>query len=244
MNSNYTYYFEPKKISTYSNVLENLNAPRDVKRRNTEKVPNLFGQHNHPKAQNEENSGSKARFIRRNECNQNAQNNQDMPSANKFNNRTRNYNIPHIYSLSSKKESTQKKKENSNVNIDAIKLKFGLIDLISNNGSNNGSSKVKSNRDNISYYSNISKNRAKIESDSVKEIIEKVANDAVAKIANENKKYLTDINNTFDKFLKELKTQTDINNTFDKFLKELKTQNTSFLGSLNSLFSKYFKKQK
>ena len=139
-----------------------------------------------------------------------------MPSANKFNNRTRNYNIPHIYSLSSKKESTQKKKENSNVNIDAIKLKFGLIDLISNNGSNNGSSKVKSNRDNISYYSNISKNRAKIESDSVKEIIEKVANDAVAKIANENK----------------------------KFLKELKTQNTSFLGSLNSLFSKYFKKQK
>ena len=205
MNSNYTYYFEPKKISTYSNVLENLNAPRDVKRRNTEKVPNLFGQHNHPKAQNEENSGSKARFIRRNECNQNIQNNQDMPSANKFNNRTRNYNIPHIYSLSSKKESTQKKKENSNVNIDAIKLKFGLIDLISNNGSNNGSSKAKSNKDNISYYSNISNNRAKIESDSVKKIIEKIANDAVGKIADENKKNLTNINKTFDTLIKEFK---------------------------------------
>ena len=113
MNSfNYAYYPVKKNIIRSSNYLENLNAPRNVKRRNTEKVPNQFGQQNHPKAQNEENLGSKARFIRRNECNQKDQNSQDMPSANNFNNktRTRNYPIVHIYSPSSKRESTQKKK--------------------------------------------------------------------------------------------------------------------------------------
>ena len=68
---NYAYYFGKKKISSSSNYLESFNAPRNVKRRNKEKAPNQFGQQNHPKAQNEENSGSKARFIRRNECNQN-----------------------------------------------------------------------------------------------------------------------------------------------------------------------------
>ena len=223
---NYTYYLEPKKISTSSNYLESFNAPRNVKRRNKEKVPNLFGHNYHPEAQNEENTGSKARFIRRNECNnQNDQNNKDMSSANKFNNRTRNYPIAHIYSLSSKRESTQKKKEKGNANIYATKLKFGLSDLISNNGANNGSSKVKSNKDNISYYSNISNNRATIESDSIKKIIEKIANDAVEKFANENKKNLI-----------------NINIIFNTLIEELKKQNVSFLDSLNSLSSKYFLK--
>ena len=199
MNSpNYAYFLGPKKISSSSNYLESLNAQRNVKRRNTEKQ---FGQQNHPKAQNEENSGSKARFIRRNECSQKEQNNQDMPSANIFNNRTRtrNYPITHMYTLSSKKESNQKKKEKAKVNINATKLKSGLCDLISDNGS----SKAKNHKDNISYSSNISNNRAKIESDYVKRIIEKIANDAVGKIAKQNASFLDSLNSLLSKYFKK-----------------------------------------
>ena len=103
------------------------------------------------------------------------------------NNRTRNYLITHMYSLSSKREFTQKKKEKANVNINATKLKFGVCDLISDNGT----SKAKSHKDNISYYNNnTSNNRAKIESDLVKKIIEKIANDTVEKLLMKIRKIL------------------------------------------------------
>ena len=123
-----------------------------------------------------------------------------MPSANIFNNRTRirNYPITHMYTLSSKKESNHKK-EKAKVNINATKLKSGLCDLISYNGS----SKEKSHKDNISYSSNISNNRAKIESDYVKRIIEKIANDAVEKIAKQNASFLDSLNSLLSKYFKK-----------------------------------------
>ena len=109
-----------------------------------------------------------------------------MPSENNFINRTRNYPIAHMYSLSSKRESTQKKK----------------CDLLSDNGS----SKEKSHKDNISYYNNTSNNRAKIESGSVKKIIEKISNENkknLIKIKRQNVSLLDSLNSLLYKYFKK-----------------------------------------